>query len=118
MKKILITGATGQIGSELTLALRDRFGGENVVAAGHRRKPCGKLLESGPFVYLDATDRRALEKVVEEHDIDTIYHLAAVLSAAGEKTHRRLGGLTWKASTMFWRLRGRKGSLGFSGQVP
>lgn len=85
MKKILVTGATGQIGSELTLKLRNKYGGENVVAAGHKRKPDEKLISSGPFIYLDATKKEELEKVVEEYDVDTIYHLAAVLSAAGEK---------------------------------
>ncbi len=85
MKKILVTGATGQIGSELTLELRNKYGRENVVAAGHKRKPDEKLLSSGPFIYLDATKKEELEKVVEEYDVDTIYHLAAVLSVAGEE---------------------------------
>ncbi|HDD70133.1 MAG TPA: NAD-dependent epimerase/dehydratase family protein, partial [Candidatus Bathyarchaeota archaeon] len=76
---------TGQIGSELTLKLRKKYGNDNVVAAGHKRKPSEKLLESGPFVYLDVTDKEAIEKVVKEYEIDTIYHLAAVLSAIGEE---------------------------------
>ncbi len=85
MEKILVTGATGQIGSELTFELRKKYGNDNVVAAGHRKKPNEELLESGPFVYLDVTDKESIERVVKEYDIDTIYHLAAVLSAVGEE---------------------------------
>ena len=88
MKKTLVTGATGQIGSELTLELRKRYGGENVIAAGHKRKPSEKLFSSGPFEYLDVTQKDDVEKVVEKYDIDTIYHLAAVLSAVGEQNHQ------------------------------
>jgi nucleoside-diphosphate-sugar epimerase len=85
MKRILVTGATGQIGSELTLELRKKYGGDNVVAAGHKRKPSEKLLESGPFEYVDTTSKENIEEVVEKYDVDTIYHLAAVLSASGEE---------------------------------
>ena len=83
--RILLTGATGQIGSELTLELRKRHGNENVVAAGHRRKPSRDLLESGPFVYVDAARKDEVEEIVRRFEIDTIYHLAAVLSAVGEE---------------------------------
>jgi nucleoside-diphosphate-sugar epimerase len=84
-KKILVTGATGQIGSELTLELRNKYGGDNVVAAGHARKPSDKLLKSGPFEFINLNEKVDLKKAVERHDVDTIYHLAAVLSATGEQ---------------------------------
>ncbi|MEM2146984.1 MAG: L-threonine 3-dehydrogenase [Candidatus Bathyarchaeia archaeon] len=84
-KKILVTGATGQIGSELTLELRHKYGGENVIAAGHRRKPGERLVSSGPFEFIDVTKKDELEKIVKEYDIDTVYHLAAMLSATGEE---------------------------------
>ncbi len=83
--KILVTGATGQIGSELTITLRERYGRDNVIAMGHRRKPSKTLEESGPYVTGDVRDRENLEKIIREYDIDTVYHMAAILSATGEK---------------------------------
>ncbi|MCJ7802817.1 MAG: L-threonine 3-dehydrogenase [Candidatus Marinimicrobia bacterium] len=84
MKKILVTGAVGQIGSELTMSLRDKYGNDNVVAGGRKTKPSEKLLNSGPFEIVDCNDAKAIANVVKKYDIDTIYHLAAILSAVAE----------------------------------
>ena len=84
MKKILVTGATGQIGSELTPALRARYGSKNVIAAGHSREPDPELAGAGPFCRLDVRDAGAVAEVVAEHAVDTIFHLASLLSAVAE----------------------------------
>ncbi len=84
MKRILVVGAGGQIGSELTTELRKRYGTENVVASDKRR-PSEEIAETGPFELLDCTDRDAVKRVVQRYKVDTIYHLAALLSAVGEK---------------------------------
>jgi nucleoside-diphosphate-sugar epimerase len=84
MKKILVTGATGQIGSELTIALRDRVGEANVFASDIRQAS-SELMQSGPFCLLDVRDAGALNQIVEENACDTIFHLAALLSAVAEE---------------------------------
>ena len=81
MKRILVTGSVGQIGSELTAKLRRMYGNENVVAAGHKTQPSEELRTSGPFHFIDIRNRKELEGVVNQYDIDTIYNMAAILSA-------------------------------------
>lgn len=83
-RKILVTGSTGQIGTELTQELRKRYGAKNVVAGGHRREP-DPSIRNGPYEVFDVTDSTELRAVITKHGIDTVYHLAAVLSAVGEK---------------------------------
>jgi len=68
----------------MTLALRNRYGAENVVAAGHRTEPSRTLREGGPFERLDVKDKAQIERVVDQYNIDTIFHMAAILSAVGE----------------------------------
>ena len=84
MDRILVTGASGQIGSELTPKLRERFGSENVVASDIR-EPSEAFISQGPYEILDVTEKERLKRVVREHEIDTIFHLAAILSATGER---------------------------------
>lgn len=86
--KILVVGSTGQVGSELTPALRRRYGFENVIACWHTRPPTPNLRE-GPTVRLDAMRRSDVERVVRKFEVDSIYHLGVVLSAVGEKSPER-----------------------------
>ncbi len=93
MKNILVIGATGQIGSELTMRLRNEYPGGSVVA-GYipGAEPKGKLLESGPAEIVDITNPQQIADVVEKYKIDTIYNLAALLSAVAEAKPQ----LAWK----------------------
>ena len=84
MNKILVTGSVGQIGSELTLALRERYGDDSVIAGGRKTQPSDELRDSGPFEIVDCTEVEAVNRVVKKYKIDTIYHLAALLSAVAE----------------------------------
>lgn len=81
-KKILVTGACGQIGTELVQALRDKYGKQNVVATDIREIAD---TSDGPYFRLDVLDKEELQKLVTQLNITHIYHLAAVLSANGEK---------------------------------
>jgi nucleoside-diphosphate-sugar epimerase len=85
MKKILVTGALGQIGSELVPALREKYGTEAIVASGIRFRPVGAVTEGGIFEILDCTNVDEISAIVKKHDVGTIYHMAAIMSAIGEK---------------------------------
>ena len=88
MKNILVIGSTGQIGSELTIELRKHYG-ENVVA-GYipGAEPKGALAETGPSAIVDITDGLQIADTVSKYHIDTVYNLAALLSAVAESKHR------------------------------
>ncbi|MED4138975.1 L-threonine 3-dehydrogenase [Priestia megaterium] len=84
MKKVLITGSLGQIGSELTTKMREIYGSENIIATDIR-KTTSDVVTSGPFEILDVTDQTALFTIAKKHKVDTIIHLAALLSATAEQ---------------------------------
>jgi nucleoside-diphosphate-sugar epimerase len=85
MKRILVTGAAGQIGTELVPALRARYGEEAVLATDLRQAEDGPLL-NGAFETLDCLDGGAVAAAVRRHGADTIFHLAALLSASAERS--------------------------------
>ena len=95
IRKILVTGALGQIGSELTAELRKRYGSTNVIASDLKPPPPGALWESGPFEQADVTDAARLAGVCSDHGVDAIVHLAAILSATGERDPIR----AWNVNT-------------------
>ncbi|RNB59078.1 L-threonine 3-dehydrogenase [Brevibacillus gelatini] len=84
MKKILVTGALGQIGSELIMKLREVYGADQVVATDIRKKEDDPVVQSGPFEILDVTDDKRMFELAKAHNVDTIMHLAALLSATAE----------------------------------
>lgn len=96
MKKILITGALGQIGSELLVALRDTYGADRVIGTDIRIPEDRQ--QAGLFETVDVTDGNRLYEVAKEHEVDTIIHLASLLSATAEKSPKKawdlnMGGL-------------------------
>ncbi len=83
--KVLVIGSAGQIGSDLTPALRERHGAEAVIAGCHEAQPVAAVAEGGPTEFFDATDAQSLAAVIERHGITSIYHLAAIMSGEGEE---------------------------------
>lgn len=84
MKRILVTGCLGQIGTELVTKLREVYGVDNVVASDIRKPEGNPIVEGGIFEILDVTDAKAFLEVARKHNVDTIIHLAALLSAVAE----------------------------------
>lgn len=82
--RILVIGASGQIGSELTLKLRELYGNENVIASDLKAGG-DELMNSGPFETADATDQDLIENIIQKHEITDVYLMAALLSATAEK---------------------------------
>lgn len=86
MNRILVTGASGQIGSDLVRLLRRRHGGESVVALDVSHPPASNgIVKDGPFEEADVRDSSALARIIEEYEVDVVYHLASLLSATGER---------------------------------
>ncbi|PTE79603.1 NAD-dependent epimerase/dehydratase family protein [Staphylococcus cohnii] len=98
MKKIMITGALGQIGTELVVKCRGLYGNDNVLATDIREPEAGSAIADGPFEILDVTDKNRMTEIVESFKPDTLMHMAALLSATAEKNPQfawdlNMGGL-------------------------
>lgn len=98
MKKIMITGALGQIGTELVVKCRALYGNDNVLATDIREPETGSAIANGPFEILNVTDKNRMTEIVESFKPDTFMHMAALLSATAEKNPQfawdlNMGGL-------------------------
>ena len=78
MERIVVTGASGQIGSELVPELRRIYGDENVVAVGHKTPIPGDIREAGPYTYFDVSDYGQVEELLRRHEADTVFHLSSI----------------------------------------
>ncbi|MBS4175349.1 L-threonine 3-dehydrogenase [Bacillus sp. FJAT-49736] len=97
MKKILVTGSLGQIGTELITKMRGIYGSDNIIATDIRDNG-SDVVKSGPFEILDVTDAGKMHEIAKKYKVDTIIHLAALLSATAEKNpllawNLNMGGL-------------------------
>lgn len=98
MKRVLVTGALGQIGTELVVKMRDIYGVDNIIASNRSAQENHILTQSGPFELLDVTDAKRIHEVARKFNVDTIIHMAALLSATAESNPLRaweinMGGL-------------------------
>ena len=95
-EKILVIGASGQTGSELTMRLRAKYGNESVIASDIREGGA-EMMESGPFEFLDATDKADILVILHKHEITTVYLMAAMLSATAEKHPKKAWDINMNA---------------------
>ena len=91
MEKILITGALGQIGTDLTAKLREKYGKDNVIATDLREDPESAVCTDGKFETLDVMDKEKMLSIAKENQVDTLIHMAALLSAVAEEKP----GMAW-----------------------
>ena len=89
MKKILLTGSLGQLGSEIAVTLQNLYGRKNVIITDIRFFEDHPLINSGIFYQLDCKNGKELSQIIRKHKVDTIYHLAALLSATAEKNPQK-----------------------------
>ena len=94
--KILIIGSSGQIGTELVLNLRQIYGNENVIASDIR-KGNYEVMESGPFEFLDVTNKSEIQKIIEKHQVKEIYLMVAILSVIAEQNPKMAWDLNMSA---------------------
>ena len=105
MKNVLVIGSTGQIGSELTMKLRGIYGGNIVAGYIPGQEPKGELLESGPSAIVDITNEQQIAETVSKYKVDTIYNLAALLSAVAEAKPQLAWKSVWAVCLTYWKLR-------------
>ena len=96
MSKIIVIGASGQIGSDLTLELRNRFGNENVIASDIKNA-ADDVMSTGTFETLDVMDEAKVADTIKKHNISTVYLLAAMLSGSAEKNPKKAWDLNMKS---------------------